>query len=114
MAKVEILGGHEPEYHVVVDPLKLQAAHLGLPDVSDALTQNNLVAAAGMIVENYHLYLTTVDGRVHSPADIGNVVIAVNGGHPIRIRDVAHGGTRAGAGLHGHHGAGPAGGFVQH
>jgi CzcA family heavy metal efflux pump len=89
VANVEILGGHQPEYHVVVDPLKLQAAHLGLSDVSGALTENNLVAAAGMIVENYHLYLTTVDGRVHSPADIGNVVIAVQGGHPIRIQDVA-------------------------
>jgi CzcA family heavy metal efflux pump len=89
VANVDILGGHVPEYHVIVDPLKLQAAHLGLPDVSGALTQNNLVAAAGMIVENYHLYLTTVDGRVHSPADIGNVVIAVRGGHPIRIQDVA-------------------------
>ena len=89
VANVDILGGYEPEYHVVVDPLKLQAAHLGLSDVSGALTQNNLVAAAGMIVENYHLYLTTVDGRVHSPADIGNVVIAVHGGHPIRIQDVA-------------------------
>jgi CzcA family heavy metal efflux pump len=89
VANVEILGGKEPEYHVIVDPVKLQAAHLGLQDVSDALTQNNLVAAAGMIVENYHLYLTTVDGRVHSSEDIGNVVIAVNGGHPIRIQDVA-------------------------
>jgi CzcA family heavy metal efflux pump len=89
VANVEILGGHEPEYHVIVDPVKLQAAHLGLQDVSDALTKNNLVAAAGVIVENYHLYLTTVDGRVHSPADIGNVAIAVRGGHPIHIRDVA-------------------------
>ena len=89
VAKVEILGGRVPEYHVVVDPLRLQAAHLGLADVSDALTRNNLVAAAGMIVENYHLYLTTVDGRVHSPADIGDVVVAVNQGHPVRISDVA-------------------------
>ena len=89
VANVEILGGRVPEYHVVVDPLKLQAVHLGLSDVTDALTKNNLVAAAGTIVENYHLYLTTVDGRVHSPADIGNVVIAVHGGHPIHIQDVA-------------------------
>lgn len=89
VAKVEILGGHAPEYHVVVDPLKLQAMHLGLQDVSDALTKNNLVASAGMIVENYHLYLTTVDGRVRNPADIGNVVVAVQSGHPVRIRDVA-------------------------
>src|SRR6185312_9441661 len=89
VAKVEILGGHAPEYHVVVDPLKLQAARLSLQDVRDALTKNNLVAAAGMIAENYHLYLTTVDGRVQSAEDIANVVATVNGGHPVRIRDVA-------------------------
>src|ERR1019366_3920588 len=89
VAKVEIIGGHVPEYHVIVDQLKLQAASLGLHEVSDALTKNNLVAPAGMIEENYHLYLTTVDGRVHSPADIGNVVIAVNGGPPGEIQDVA-------------------------
>ena len=89
IAKVEILGGKVPEYHVVVDPLRLQAAHLVLQDVRDALINNNLVAAAGMISENYHLYLTTVDGRVHSAGDIGNVVIAVSGGFPVRIKDVA-------------------------
>jgi CzcA family heavy metal efflux pump len=89
VAKVEIEGGQEPEFHVVVDPTKLQAAGLGLSDVDDALTKNNLVAVAGMIVENYHLYLTTVDGRVHSTADIENVVVAVRDGHPICINDVA-------------------------
>jgi CzcA family heavy metal efflux pump len=89
VAKVEIIGGHVPEYHVIVDPLKLQAASLGLHEVSDALTKNTVVAPAGMIEENYHLYLTTVDGRVHSPEDIGNVVIAVRGSHPICVRDVA-------------------------
>lgn len=89
VADVEILGGHEPEYHVVADPVKLQAAHLTVGDLSDALTKNNLAAAAGMIVENYHLYLTTVDGRVHSPEDIGNVVITVNHGHPVLVKDVA-------------------------
>lgn len=89
IASVEILGGDVPEYHVIVDPLKLQAAHVGLQDVSDALSQNNLVAAAGMMVENYHLYLTTVDGRVRSLEDVGNVVITVHNNHPIQIKDVA-------------------------
>ena len=89
VARVELTGGHVPEYHVIVDPLKLQAAHLGLQDVSDALTKNNLVAPAGMIEENYHLYLTTVDGRVQAPEDIGNLVIKVADGHLVRIKDVA-------------------------
>jgi CzcA family heavy metal efflux pump len=89
VARVEITGGRTPEYHVVVDPLKLQAAGFGLADVSDALTKNNLFAPAGMMEENYHLYLTTVDGRVHSAADIENLVIAVHGGHPVQVKDVA-------------------------
>jgi CzcA family heavy metal efflux pump len=89
VAKVELTGGHVPEYHVIVDPLKLQAAHLDLQDVSSALTKNNLIAAAGMMEENYHLYLTTVDGRVRSEEDIGNVVIEVQGNHPVQIKDVA-------------------------
>src|ERR1017187_4263183 len=89
VAHVEITGGREPEYHVVVDPLKLQANGLGLSDVSDALTKNNLFASAGMMEENYHLYLTTVDGRVHSAADIESLVIAVHGSHPVQVKDVA-------------------------
>jgi CzcA family heavy metal efflux pump len=89
VARVEITGGRAPEYHVVVDPLKLQANGLGLSDVSDALTKNNLFAPAGMMEENYHLYLTTVDGRVRSAADIENLVIAVHGSHPVQVRDVA-------------------------
>jgi len=89
IARVEIIGGREPEFHVVVDPVKLQAAGLGLLDVSDALTKNNLFAPAGMMEENYHLYLTTVDGRVHSAADIEDLVIAVRGSHPVQVRDVA-------------------------
>ena len=89
VARVELTGGHAPEYHVIVDPLKLQAAHLSLQDVSDALTKNNLISSAGLIEENYHLYLTTVDGRVHSPAEIEQAIIRFNDGHPVQIRDVA-------------------------
>jgi CzcA family heavy metal efflux pump len=89
VAKVELVGGHVPEFHVIVDPLKLHAAGLGLADVSETLAKNNLIAPAGMIEENYHLYLTTLDGRVHSPDEIGNLVIVVRANHPIPVRDVA-------------------------
>ncbi|MGP8199646.1 MAG: efflux RND transporter permease subunit [Limisphaerales bacterium] len=89
VARVDITGSRAPEFHVVVDPLKLQAAGFGLSDVSDALTKNNLFAPAGMMEENYRLYLTTVDGRVHSAGDIENLVMAVQNGHPVQIKDVA-------------------------
>src|SRR5262249_50653447 len=37
VARVDLVGGRVPEYHVIVDPLKLQASGLGLGQVSQAL-----------------------------------------------------------------------------
>ncbi len=89
VARVDLVGGRAPEFHVVVDPVRLQAAGLGLAEVAEGLRRANLVAPAGMHEENHTLYLTVVDGRVHGIEEIGNLVIAVVAGTPVRIRDFA-------------------------
>jgi CzcA family heavy metal efflux pump len=89
VARVDLVGGRTPEYHVVVDPAKLRAANLSLQQVADALDRNNLIVPAGMHEENYTLYLTVIDGRVRDIADIENLVVADANGHPIAIRDFA-------------------------
>jgi len=89
VARVDLVGGRTPEYHVIVDPLRLQAAGLSLSQVTDSLTKNNVLTPTGMHEENHTLYLAVVDGRVHSPEDIANLTVAVVNNHPIRIRDFA-------------------------
>jgi CzcA family heavy metal efflux pump len=89
VARVDLVGGRTPEYHVVVDPLRLQAANIGLQQLADALLNNNLIMPAGMHEEDYTLYLTVVDGRVHGIEDIENLTVAVVDSHPVRIRDFA-------------------------
>jgi len=89
VARVDIVGGRTPEYHVIVDPLRLAAAHLTLSQITEALTANTFVAPAGMHEENHTLYLTVVDGRVHSIKDIEDFVVNSAEGHPVRIRDFA-------------------------
>jgi len=89
VARVDLVGGRAPEYHVVVDPVRLGATRLALSDVVDALEADNLVASAGMHEENHTLYLTVVDGRVWTREDIEGFVVAAPDGHPIRIRDFA-------------------------
>lgn len=89
VGRVDLVGGRTPEYHVIVDPLRLLAAGLSLSDVTEALTKKNLVAPAGMHEENHTLYLTVVDGRVHSLGDIEDFVVTMVKGHPIRIKDFA-------------------------
>jgi len=87
--ETRIVGGREPEFHILVDPEKLNAYNLPLTRVVDAIRDTNLIAAAGMVQENYHLYLTTVTGLMRRKEQIEDAVVATIGGTPIRIRDLA-------------------------
>ena len=89
VARVDIVGGRTPEYQIVVDPLRLGAAGLSLSRMTEALTKNNFVASTGLHEENHMLYLTVVDGRLHSIPDIENFTVTVVNGHPVRVRDFA-------------------------
>src|SRR5262249_7042249 len=58
VARVDLVGGREPEYHIVADPLRLAANHLALTQVVDVLGKSNVVAAGGLHEEKDTLYLT--------------------------------------------------------
>jgi CzcA family heavy metal efflux pump len=89
VARVDLVGGRAPEFHVIVDPVRLLANKLGLTDVTGALERNNLIAPSGMHEENHTLYLAVVDGRARSAEEIGQVVVSMGDGAPVRIQDVA-------------------------
>jgi CzcA family heavy metal efflux pump len=88
VARVDLVGGKVPEYHVVVDPLRLQTAGLTLVQVSDALSRNNQITPTGMHEENHTLYLTVVDGRAHGIPDLENLIVSMTTNRPIRIKDL--------------------------
>ena len=89
IARVDLVGGRTPEYHIVVDSVRLQAVGLTLAQVSEALNKNNFVISTGLHEENRMLYMAVVDGRVHSIKDIENFPVTVAGGHPVLVRDFA-------------------------
>jgi CzcA family heavy metal efflux pump len=89
IARVDLVGGRTPEFHIIVDPLRLQAAGLTLTQVTEALNRNNLVTSTGLHEENRMLYLAVVDGRVRSIKDIENFPVTVAGKHPVLVRDFA-------------------------
>jgi CzcA family heavy metal efflux pump len=89
VAETRIVGGRPTEYHVLVDPLKLNGYGLPVTKVVDAIRDTNLIASSGMIQENYHLYLTTVTGLMRSREQIENTVVDVIEGTPLRIKDLA-------------------------
>jgi CzcA family heavy metal efflux pump len=89
VAETRIVGGRPPEYHVLVDPEKLNAYGMPLTKVVDALRNSNIISPSGMVQENYHLYLTTVTGLFREKAQIENSVVDVVKGTPITVSNLA-------------------------
>lgn len=89
VARVDLVGGRAPEYHVIVDPGKLEAYHLTLDQVAAALAATNTYSPAGMQEEKHQLYLTVVDGRVTGPEEIEAIPVACPAGSPVYVRDIA-------------------------
>jgi CzcA family heavy metal efflux pump len=89
VSRVDLLGGREPEYQVVVDPARLAAVGLDLASVVNALASNNLAVPGGMHQQDQRMYLTVVDGRLHGSTDIENLTVPGPGNRPIPIRDFA-------------------------
>ncbi len=89
VAETRIVGGRPREFHVLVDPAKLNGLGLPLTKVVEAIRNTNQIVAAGMVQENYHLYLTTVTGLMKQKDQIENTVVAVVKGTPIAVKDLA-------------------------
>jgi CzcA family heavy metal efflux pump len=89
VAETRIVGGRPPEYHVLVNPEKLNSYGFPLTRVVEAIRATNQIGSAGMIQENYRLYLTTVTGLLRKKEQIEDVVVGVAGGTPVRVKDLA-------------------------
>ena len=75
VAGVDVLGGGTPEIEVEVDPARLRALGLTSADLAAALGASNTVTAVGRIEDRHRLYLTLVEDRVVTEADIASVPI---------------------------------------
>jgi hydrophobic/amphiphilic exporter-1 (mainly G- bacteria), HAE1 family len=67
----------------------LQAAGVTVPEVTAALARQNLEVPAGRVERGTGEQSVRVTGRIESPEQFGDVIVATRAGQPIRLRDVA-------------------------
>jgi heavy metal efflux system protein len=89
VTEVNTIGGYVKQYHVTPDPAKLVAYGLTFRSVLDALSANNLNAGAGYIEHIGEQYLVRIPGVITNVDDVGAILVGVEDGTPIRIRDLA-------------------------
>ena len=88
VAHADALGGAVAEYHVVIDPMRLQAYGLTLDDASKALAAANVISAVGKIEDRYKLLLVLADSSLQGIDAIGQTVINRGPNGLVRLADV--------------------------
>jgi Cu(I)/Ag(I) efflux system membrane protein CusA/SilA len=89
VAEVASVGGFVQQYQVVIDPQKLQTYGIPLSKVSDAIRASNQDVGGRTIEMAETEYVVRGRGYLRGTDDIGNVVLKMDGGTPVLVRDVA-------------------------
>src|SRR5665213_2043137 len=83
------LGGTTMQYQVLLDPNRLFAHGVTVPQVVQQLSTNNSNAGGGFYSQGGQFYYVRGLGMVKTTEDIGNIVLATNNGIPTYVKDVA-------------------------
>ncbi len=88
VSEIRIWGERKYSIKLLLDPIKLSGYKLTPGDVRNALTRENIELPAGRI-EGYGTELTIrTKGRLTTPAEFNDMIIAEKNGTVIRMRDV--------------------------
>jgi cobalt-zinc-cadmium resistance protein CzcA len=81
-------GGGTMQYQVLLDPARIAGVGLSVLQVEAALAANNGNAGGGFYSQGGQFYYVRGLGRLETLEDIGNVVLAVNNGTPVLLKNV--------------------------
>jgi Cu(I)/Ag(I) efflux system membrane protein CusA/SilA len=89
VAEVASAGGFVRQYQVVVDPQKLQAYNIPLSKIGEAIRASNQDVGGRTIEMSETEYVLRGRGYLRGMDDIGNILLKMDGGTPVLLRDVA-------------------------
>ena len=89
VSQVTPIGGAERQFQVVAHPDRLRANSVAVNDLLAAVRGASQNTSAGIYVEGPQEYVLQTIGRVRTPEEIGDSVVALRGERSVLIRDVA-------------------------
>ncbi|MFQ5470201.1 MAG: efflux RND transporter permease subunit [Gammaproteobacteria bacterium] len=85
----DIIGGRNRTVTVNIDPGLLSNRGISLSALHQALSADNIDMPVGTAIDNNQVKRIRLSASLHSAKEVGNIVIAINGGRPVYLRDVA-------------------------
>jgi CzcA family heavy metal efflux pump len=89
VSQVTPIGGAERQYQVVAHPDQLRANKVSLTELLDSVRGASQNTSAGVFTEGPQEYVLQAIGRVRTPEEIGETVVALRGTRSVLVRDLA-------------------------
>jgi len=88
VAEVASFGGHEKQYQLVIDPVKLQYYNVSLMDVMNKVQANNNDVGGRKFEMADMAYIIRGLGYIENLSDIENISVGNYNGIPVRVKDI--------------------------
>lgn len=89
VSQVVIIGGLPKQYQILAKPEKMRYYNVSLEELMDVAKGTNSNASGGLINEYGQEYIIRATARSMDVNDIGNTVVKIREGKPVKISDVA-------------------------
>ena len=89
VASAQVLGGRIREVHVILDRDQMQALNMPVQSVINAVANANLATSSGDLRTGPYDFILKTDSQFNMVEPIGNIVVRLNNGVPIYVKDVA-------------------------
>jgi CzcA family heavy metal efflux pump len=90
VSTVTIQGGQVPEFHVVPNMARLQAAGVTVLDLTNAIGTSNIIDSPGLYQQDHQLFLALVGAQAHDIDGLKQLTVkTATSGAPVRIGDIA-------------------------
>ena len=88
VGQIRIVGGQKREIRVWVDPENMRAYNVAIPDVVNALRQQNVEMPGGSVNEGQKEVSVRTLGRLVDPAQFNEIPVVRRGSYVVKIRDI--------------------------
>jgi len=87
--RADVTGGLEPEVQVNVDVYRMNGYQVSFDDIANAIRAENLSVPGGTIDDGEKSFAIRVPGEFKQVKPLENIVVKIQNGKPIYLRDVA-------------------------
>jgi len=90
VGNVEIVGGSRREIQLKLDPDKMRAFSVTVPEVAAAVRMQNMEVPGGRVDEGARELTVRTLGRITNPSDFNHIAISTRGNYPVKLSDIGY------------------------